>query len=740
MDELTEHEGEIIKVGNDTVPQRADAGSDARTAEFREGDDGHFGSIGLPATAGWYVSAALYWFASLTVLLVDHFSAPETISDTVELLGIGTLAFVPFLVLGARYMASAWWGPHLRMLLPLAVLGVGAATMGDELPSLVLITMFPTLAVAYLHPPKVAIPYCLFAIFNMVGALAIWDDSADKYVRMFFLGGSLAAVVGGLIYAQQRVRRAAELNQRLSVTDPLTGLANVRRLQSRLDYEVKRANNRDGERIVLFAIDLDDFKLVNDRFSYELGDRVLKAVAGELETEMEPGDLLVRRGGDEFAVLTLHREDRHPNDFASRIATAITRARLAVCPELNPEASVTFAEHTPGESAADFLHRIDDHLHDAKLDAHPERAETESFPTAPQSTIDQSTDDESVDSTVPASVALPRMRRRDLNVGWYFMAAGAGVPAAMLAVAAASGLAPDLRGPEFAGCVIGMLLLTAFSTFAGRERLPLRWSNVTLGGSMVLMTLAIAQAEESRQALLELYAIQPPLAIYILGRRNAIPYLIASVFFYSGFLIESDFEGAAARIAMFVGVIGVLSMMLIRGQKTVNAFYRSTAELTIVDPLTGVGNLRALHRRVEDEIDRCRVIGDDLSILVIDLDGFKQVNDRYSHTMGDRVLVESARAIASVVRADELVARRGGDEFAVVCVRENHSDVDALADRIAVAVDEIRSKLTEGIPTGATVRAAHWNGEGDAEAFLRRCDETLHGAKADRDSTLSASG
>lgn len=742
MGQVNTGTGEITRGGRARGNAPEGSAEVLHLADFREDEGTHFGSIGLPETVGWYVSAALYWIGAIAVLMVERFAEPGTVSPVVGVLATFVLAVVPFLVLGARYMTTAWWGTYVRILFPLLVLGLGAATLDEALPSLLLITMFPTIAVAYLHPPKIAIPYCLFAIANMAGALAILDHSASKDARVVVLSGSLTAVAGGLIYAQQRVRRAAELNRRLSVTDPLTGLANLRRLQSRLDYEVKRSNNRSDDRIVLFAIDLDDFKIVNDKFSYELGDRVLRAVATELTDVMEPGDLLVRRGGDEFAVLTLHRNDRDLDEFEARIARAIEHARLAVCPELNPKASVSRAEHLPGESAAEFLQRIDDRLHDAKLEAHPERCDAPG-PADPQETHgspEHFGPFAEPSQAAPTSAALPLMRRRDLHVGWYFMGAGAGVPALLLAVVAATGLAPDLRGPTFAACIVGMLALAAFSVVAGLRNVDLRWSHVSLGGSMALMTLAIAQAEQSSQALVELYAIQPPLAIYILGRRAAIPYLAASVYFYSSFLIASDFDGAPVRILIFVGILCVLSLMLARGQRTVNEFYRSTAQLTVVDPLTGVGNLRALRRRVEDEIDRCRTTGEGLSILVIDLDGFKQVNDQYSHTIGDKVLIESARAINRVVREDELVARRGGDEFAVVCARKSRDDADALADRIANAVRDARSQLTEGIPTGATVRAVHWDGVAGADEFMRRSDIALHDAKAERDDSLAASG
>jgi diguanylate cyclase (GGDEF)-like protein len=167
-------------------------------------------------------------------------------------------------------------------------------------------------------------------------------------------------------------------------------------------------------------------------------------------------------------------------------------------------------------------------------------------------------------------------------------------------------------------------------------------------------------------------------------------------------------------------------------------FSRKTAELSVEDPLTGVGNLRALQRRVEDEIDRCRLTGDSLALMVVDLDGFKFVNDRFSHTLGDAVLVESANAIRSTVREDELVARRGGDEFAIVCTPESQSDIAVLAERVAEAIDDARSRLTTGVPTTATVRYILWDGDDDAAEFMRRADVELHDAKTSRDSGAPA--
>jgi diguanylate cyclase (GGDEF)-like protein len=88
--------------------------------------------------------------------------------------------------------------------------------------------------------------------------------------------------------------------------------------------------------------------------------------------------------------------------------------------------------------------------------------------------------------------------------------------------------------------------------------------------------------------------------------------------------------------------------------------------LSVTDPLTGLGNVRHLGETLRQEVDRASRFGRTLGVLVIDLDHFKSINDRYGHRAGDDVLVEFADRLRSVVRGVDRTFRQGGEEFVVL--------------------------------------------------------------------------
>ena len=103
----------------------------------------------------------------------------------------------------------------------------------------------------------------------------------------------------------------------------------------------------------------------------------------------------------------------------------------------------------------------------------------------------------------------------------------------------------------------------------------------------------------------------------------------------------------------------------------------------ITDPLTGLANRRAFDERLDEEIRRSSRYSHDFSLVMIDVDHFKSVNDTYGHLIGDRVLTTVANKLDKSTRDTDFVARFGGDEFALILPETNHKQAAMLAEKIA---------------------------------------------------------
>jgi diguanylate cyclase (GGDEF)-like protein len=107
------------------------------------------------------------------------------------------------------------------------------------------------------------------------------------------------------------------------------------------------------------------------------------------------------------------------------------------------------------------------------------------------------------------------------------------------------------------------------------------------------------------------------------------------------------------------------------------------------DPLTGLGNYRTFYERLEYEIVRHQRHQRRFAVMLLDLDGFKQVNDTFGHLEGDRLLREVGKVLATTVRDEDSVARQGGDEFSVLAPETTWGEVIALAARIRDALADV---------------------------------------------------
>ena len=119
------------------------------------------------------------------------------------------------------------------------------------------------------------------------------------------------------------------------------------------------------------------------------------------------------------------------------------------------------------------------------------------------------------------------------------------------------------------------------------------------------------------------------------------------------------------------------------------AIFTQSVSIGATDELTGAHNRRYLFRRLAEEITRSRQSGKPLSVFIFDIDRFKRVNDAYGHPEGDRMLKEISKVAMRTVRDADLVARLGGEEFAVILPATSAMDAFAIAERVRQAVERL---------------------------------------------------
>ena len=197
-----------------------------------------------------------------------------------------------------------------------------------------------------------------------------------------------------------------------------------------------------------------------------------------------------------------------------------------------------------------------------------------------------------------------------------------------------------------------------------------------------------------------------------------------------------DDLGALQRRLELVALVSLLAIGLLAAALT-RPLLRSlnrvavVAEQAMVDPLTGVANRRGFDRALEIELERSARRGHPCALVIVDLDDFKQVNDRHGHAVGDEVLVTLADRLRDSVRSADTVARLGGEEFALLLPETDLSGALAVAQRArtAFSVNGVRLKDGEKLVVTASFGVADFPASPDEPALLSDADKALYSAK-----------
>jgi diguanylate cyclase (GGDEF)-like protein len=223
-----------------------------------------------------------------------------------------------------------------------------------------------------------------------------------------------------------------------------------------------------------------------------------------------------------------------------------------------------------------------------------------------------------------------------------------------------------------------------------------------------------------------------------LGRRRPLApgYLLAALLaigigLLAPLLLGSFSDRQALLLALVEGLclvaVAIGIVLLVR---RLHASHEALWSLARRDELTGVGNYRALHERLAEEIARHRRHRREFALILLDLDGFKEVNERFGHLAGDRLLAEVGDALRAELRAEDSVFRQGGDEFAAVVPETNAEEAAEVAARLRGRIARRGFGTDEEMGLSAATGYAVYPGDGTtAETLLGVADTDLFAAK-----------
>ena len=182
----------------------------------------------------------------------------------------------------------------------------------------------------------------------------------------------------------------------------------------------------------------------------------------------------------------------------------------------------------------------------------------------------------------------------------------------------------------------------------------------------------------------------------------------------------------AARVAATLLGVSVFSAIFVR---VISVQQRALAEQVVTDALTGLHNRALLPTTLGHAMEQSRRSGAEMTLLALDLDRFKEVNDTRGHAAGDAVLRGVADVIGSRIRRSDVAFRLGGEEFLALLYGTGHDEGSRVAEELRAAVAS--KDLLPDRRVTVSVGVATFNGDADWEAWLKRCDEKLYSAKAE---------
>lgn len=281
----------------------------------------------------------------------------------------------------------------------------------------------------------------------------------------------------------------------------------------------------------------------------------------------------------------------------------------------------------------------------------------------------------------------------------------------------------------------GLILVLALAALAGGLLWPGMYGNtgqrVMLFALVYLLLGVVSAVLLWRAGNRMLVNYRRAVALVILG--NAVLMLVRAIYILLG---HGESAGAGAVNVMVPAFLSsMLFYMALNVTLALMLFRRKEEHLRFMarhDALTGLLNRYSLDEYAAREVARVRRGENDLSLVVLDLDDFKQVNDRYGHAAGDQVLVQAARRIQEIIREADIAFRVGGEEFLVLLPDASAEVARQVAERLRRAlVDKPFECLGRTMTVSTSIGVVTFDPLADDwERLLKRADQALYRAKA----------
>lgn len=316
---------------------------------------------------------------------------------------------------------------------------------------------------------------------------------------------------------------------------------------------------------------------------------------------------------------------------------------------------------------------------------------------------------------------------RTLAIGALMIAGGA--LAAITVI-----LPPAGTGSDAVVVAIGALaMVTGLALVLPREPRPEWLLGIVAVGGTALVTVATYEGGAGSTGTDDnemLYIWICLFSFYFFGFRHALAQLGVVAIAYAILLHAENvaLEDAATRMVVTMSTLLVTGLLVARLRRWLNGSLSDLTDRARLDSLSGLLNRRALEERAAIEFARRRRDQSTVGMLIVDIDGFKAINDSAGHIAGDEILCKVARVLETETREVDVVARVGGDEFAILLPGASTVATAAIAERLRNAVHEALAPAGEGL--GISIGVAVGPDGGDTlEDLWHAADGAMYEAK-----------